>query len=63
MKSIYEQEKEIFARHADIAEGKYISVKKAVELLGKDAVQYAVNAVKHYPGRQDIIISMMMWKC
>lgn len=51
MKSIYEQEKELFSRHADIAEGKYISVKKAVELLGKDAVQYAVNAVKHYPGK------------
>lgn len=51
MKLMYEQEKEIFTRHADIAGGKYISVGKAVQLLGKDAVQYAVNAVKGYPNR------------
>lgn len=48
MKSMYEQEKAIFARHADIAGGKYISKEKAVQLLGKDAVQYAINAVKGY---------------
>lgn len=49
MKSMYEQEKEIFARHADIAGGKYISAGKAVRLLGEDAVQYAANAVKGHP--------------
>lgn len=48
MKSMYEQEKAIFARHANIAGGKYISVEKAVQLLGKDAVQYAINVVKGY---------------
>lgn len=48
MKSLYEQEKELFARHAEIADGKYISVEKVRKLLGKDAVQYAVNAVKGY---------------
>lgn len=48
MKSMYEQEKAIFNRHADIADGKYISKEKAVQLLGKDAVQYAINAVKGY---------------
>lgn len=51
MKSMYEQEKEIFARHADIAGGKYISVGKATQLLGNDAVQYSVNAVKGYSNR------------
>lgn len=49
MKSMYEQKKEIFARHASIAEGKYIAKEKAVQLLGKDAVQYAINSVKDYP--------------
>lgn len=48
MKSMYEQKKEIFARHADIKDGKYISKEKAVQLLGKDAVRYAINAVKGY---------------
>lgn len=48
MKSMYEQEKEIFARHAGIAGGKYISVGKAAQLLGGDAVQYAANAVRGY---------------
>lgn len=48
MKSMYEQKKEIFVRHADIKGGKYISKEKAVQLLGKDAVQYAINAVKEY---------------
>lgn len=44
MKSLYEQKKELFARYADIADGKYISVERAEQLLGKDAVQYAINA-------------------
>lgn len=48
MKSMYEQEKEIFKRHADIEDGKYISVEKVKQLLGKDAAKYAVNAVKGY---------------
>ena len=48
MKSLYEQQKELFARHADVAGGKYISVETARNLLGKSAVQYAVNAVKGY---------------
>lgn len=51
MKSTYEQKKEIFARHADIAGGKYISAKKAALLLGDDAVQYVVNAVKGYANK------------
>lgn len=49
MKSMYEQEKELFAHHADIAGGKYISVEKVKQLLGRDAAKYAVNAVKGYP--------------
>lgn len=48
MKSMYEQKKAIFTRHANIAGGKYISKEKAVQLLGEDAVQYAINAVKGY---------------
>lgn len=49
MKSLYQQEKELFARHADVADGKYISVEQVATLLGKDAVKYAINAVKgHY---------------
>lgn len=48
MKSMYEQKKEIFARNADIAGGKYISVERSTQLLGKDAVRYAINAVKGY---------------
>lgn len=50
MKSMYEQKKEIFARHADIAGGKYISVEKVAQILGEDAVQYVLNAVKGYSG-------------
>lgn len=46
MKSLYEQEKELFARHADVAGGKYISADKARQLLGKDAVRYALNVAK-----------------
>lgn len=49
MKSLYEQEKELFARYADVAGGVYISVEKARNLLGKNAVQYITNAVKGYP--------------
>ncbi len=48
MKSTYEQKKEIFARHAEIAGGRYISVEKTIQLLGEDAVQYAVNSVRGY---------------
>ena len=48
MKSMYEQEKEIFVRHADVARGEFISTEKATQLLGRGAVQYAVNAVKGY---------------
>ena len=48
MKSMNEQGKEIFARHANITGGKYISKEKAEQILGKDAVQYAINAVKGY---------------
>lgn len=46
MKSLYEQEKILFARHADIENDRYISLEKARQLLGNDAVQYACNAVK-----------------
>lgn len=49
MKSLYEQQKELFARHADVAGGEYISVEKARGLLGKSAVLYAVNAVRGCP--------------
>lgn len=49
MKELYEQEKELFARHADVAGGAYISVGRARGLLGKSAVQYAVNAVRGCP--------------
>lgn len=48
MKSLYQQQKEIFNRHADIADGKYISYEKVTQLLGKAALQYAINAVKGY---------------
>lgn len=51
MKSLYQQQKEIFARHADIADGKYISHEKVIQLLGKAALQYALNAVKGYYNR------------
>lgn len=49
MKSLYEQQKELFDRHADVAGGKYISFGKVKNLLGKNAVLYVVNAVKGYP--------------
>ena len=49
MKSLLEQKKELFARHAKIADGKYITYEKVVQLFGKAALQYAVNSVKgHY---------------
>lgn len=44
MKSLYEQERVIFKRFADCNNGKYITAAKAEYLLGKDAVQYALNA-------------------
>lgn len=49
--SLHEQQKELFARHADVAEGKYISVETVKKLLGKDAVQYVLNAIKDYSGK------------
>ena len=44
MKSLYEQERRIFKRFADCNNGKYITAAKIEYLLGKDAVQYALNA-------------------
>ena len=38
----------LFNRHAKIADGKYISVERVRQLLGRGAVQYAKNAVKGY---------------
>ena len=49
--TLYEQQKEIFARYADIAEGKYISAEIARELLGENAVKYVLNAIEGYFGK------------
>ena len=40
------QEEVLFSRHADIANGEYISVEKTRKLLGKAATAYAINFAK-----------------
>lgn len=42
--SLYEQEKIIFKRFADLGSGKYITAATTAAILGLDAVQYAANA-------------------